>query len=61
MLHHVWKQRQRTLLVILLLTVIASPLAFAGKEIQWGQLIEKGLAEAKKTSKPIMMDFYTDW
>jgi thiol:disulfide interchange protein len=61
MLHHLWKQRQRTLLVILLLTVIASPLAFAGKEIQWEKAIEKGLAEAKKTGKPIMMDFYTDW
>jgi thiol:disulfide interchange protein len=35
--------------------------ASAAKEIQWEKSVEKGLAEAKKTGKPLMLDFYTDW
>jgi thiol:disulfide interchange protein len=61
MLNHVWKQRQHTVLAILLITAVASPNAFAEKEIQWEKSIEKGLAKAQKTGKPVMMDFYTDW
>jgi len=61
MLNHVWKQKQEVVFAILLLTVIATPLAWTGQEIQWEKSIEKGMAEAKKTGKPVMMDFYTDW
>ena len=61
MLNRVWKQRQSSVLAILLLTVIASPFALAAKEIQWEKSIEKGMAAAKATGKPIMMEFYTDW
>ena len=33
----------------------------AEEKIQWAESIGKGLAEAKKTGKPVMMDFYTEW
>ena len=60
MLHFVWRQRQLIVLAILLL-VVASPMVLATEKIQWAESIEKGFAEAKKTGKPIMMDFYTEW
>ncbi len=60
MLHSVWRQRQLIVLASLLL-VTASPIVLAEEKIQWAGTIEEGLAEAKKTDKPIMMDFYTDW
>ena len=60
MLHFVRRQRQLILLAILLL-VVASPVVLAEEKIQWAGSIPEGLAEAKKTDKPIMMDFYTDW
>lgn len=49
------------MLATLLLVVFASPMALAEKKIQWAESVEKGFAEAKKTGKPIMMDFYTEW
>lgn len=61
MLNFVWKQKQCTVLVILMLTAAAYSLGFASTEIKWEKSIEKGMMEAKKTGKPIMMDFYTDW
>ena len=61
MLHSVWKHRQAIMLATLLLVVFASPMALAEKKIQWAESVEKGFAEAKKTGKPIMMDFYTEW
>ena len=36
-------------------------MVLAEEKIEWAESIEKGFAEAKKTSKPIMMDFYTEW
>ena len=60
MLHSVWRQRQLIVLAILLL-VVASPVVLAEEKIQWAGSIPEGLAEAKETDKPIMMDFYTDW
>ena len=60
MLHFVWRQRQLIVLALLLL-VVASPMVLATEKIQWAESIEKGFAEAKKTGKPIMMDFYTEW
>ena len=61
MLNCVWKQKQDTVLVILMLTAVAYPLGFASTEIKWEKSIEKGMMEAQKTGKPIIMDFYTDW
>ena len=61
MLHSVWRQRQHIVLATLFLVVIASPMVLANEKIQWAESIETGLAEAKKTGKPIMMDFYTEW
>ncbi len=60
MLNFVWRRRQLIVLAILLL-VVASPVVLATEKIQWAESIEKGFAEAKKTDKPIMMDFYTEW
>ena len=60
MLNSVWKQRQYIVLATLLL-VVASPVVMAEEKIQWAESIGKGLAEAKKTGKPVMMDFYTEW
>ena len=61
MLNSVWRQRQYIALATLLLALIVSPAALATEKIQWLESIDKGLAEAKKTGKPIMMDFYTEW
>ena len=61
MLNSVWKHRQPILLATLLLVVFASPMVLAEEKIQWAESLEKGLTEAKKTGKPIMMDFYTEW
>ncbi|MCZ6678691.1 MAG: hypothetical protein O7E52_15770 [Candidatus Poribacteria bacterium] len=61
MLSRMWKQRQFVVVASLLLAVVASPVALASKGIEWEKSIEKGLAEAQKTGKPIMMDFYTEW
>ena len=60
MLHSMWRQRQLIVLASLLM-VVASPVVLAEEKIQWAGSIPEGLAEAKKTDKPIMMDFYTDW
>ena len=60
MLNFVWRRRQLIVLAILLL-VVASPVVLATEKIQWAESIDKGFAEAKKTDKPIMMDFYTEW
>ena len=59
MLNFVWRRRQLIVLAILLL-VVASPV-LATEKIQWAESIETGFVEAKKTGKPIMMDFYTEW
>ncbi len=48
-------------LIILLLIVGTVPARVASEEIQWRESVEVTLEEAEKTSKPIMMDFYTDW
>ena len=61
MLNSVWRQRQYIALATLLLAFIVSPAALATEKIQWLESIDRGLAEAKKTGKPIMMDFYTEW
>ena len=60
MLNFVWRQRQFLVLATLLL-VVASPMVLAKEKIQWAESVEKGFAEAKKTGKPVMMDFYTEW
>ena len=61
MLNFVWRQRQGIALAALLLIVGAGPVVLATEKIQWAESVEKGLAEAKKTGKPVMMDFYTEW
>ena len=61
MLNSVWKQRLSIVLAALLFAVVAGPMVLAEEKIQWAGSIPEGLAEAKKTDKPIMMDFYTDW
>ena len=61
MLNSVWRQRLSIVLAALLFAVVASPMVLAEEKIQWAESIPEGLAEAKKTDKPIMMDFYTDW
>ena len=30
-------------------------------EIQWTDTVEEAKEQSKKTGKPIMMDFYTEW
>lgn len=32
-----------------------------GQEIRWYEDFDEGLAEARRTGKPMMIDFYTDW
>ena len=61
MLFHTWKVGFTLATFAILMVAIAGTPAFAGKEIQWEKAFEKGLAEAKKTGKPMMLDFYTEW
>ena len=60
MLRSVWRQKQLIVLATLL-AVVASSMVLADEKIQWRASIEEGMAEAKETGKPIMMDFYTEW
>ena len=53
-----------TVIVVLLLVAVLIPASEA--RIQWevyvkGHSIKRGIEEASKTGKPIMMNFYTDW
>ena len=61
MLNSVWRRKHLIVLATLLLVVFASPITLAKEKIQWAESVEKGFAEAKKTGKPVMMDFYTEW
>ncbi len=49
--------RKFLLVVSLLLT---TSLVY-GQGIKWYEDFDEGLAEAKRTGKPMMIDFYTDW
>ncbi|MBU4310721.1 thioredoxin family protein, partial [bacterium] len=49
----------RKFLLVTLMLLITS-LAY-GEGIKWYENFDGGLAEAKRTGKPIMIDFYTDW
>lgn len=49
---------RKFLLVVSLLLI--SSLVY-GEGIKWYENFDGGLAEAKRTGKPIMIDFYTDW
>lgn len=60
MLNFAWRRRRFIVLATLLLIVV-SPMVLAEEKIQWAESIEIGLAEAQKTGKPVMMDFYTEW
>ena len=51
---------RRTSLGVLLLMVVAIPTLVAGEKVQWEKLVEKGMKEAAKTRKPILLDFYKD-
>ena len=51
---------RRISLVVLLLMVGTIPTLVAGEKVQWEKSIEKGMKEAAKTGKPILLDFYKD-
>ena len=61
MFNRVWKPQRRICVALLLLAFTVTHPALAAKKIEWMESIDKGMAEAKKTGKPIMMDFYTEW
>ena len=44
----------------LLLFAFINLCAFSAKTLDWANSIEKGMQEAKRTNKPIMVDFYID-
>ncbi|MCY3723272.1 MAG: hypothetical protein OXG97_13700 [Candidatus Poribacteria bacterium] len=52
---------RRISLGVLLLMVGTVPALIASDEIKWEKTLEDSLTKAKKTGKPMMMDFYTDW
>ena len=55
-----WNNRIPTMFSLLL--VITLNLYAVGVEtLQWANSVGEGMEEAKKTNKPIMIDFYTDW
>ena len=45
----------------LLLFAFINLCAFSAKTLDWVNSIEKGMQEAKRTNKPIMVDFYIDY
>lgn len=51
---------RRISLGVLLLMVGVIPTLAAAEKVQWEKLIEKGMKEAAKTGKPILLDFYKD-
>ena len=62
MINETAKWNNRISIMFSLLLVITLNLYAAGVEtLQWANSIGEGMEEAKKTNKPIMIDFYTDW
>ena len=62
MINETAKWNNRISILFSLLLVITLNLYAAGVEtLQWANSIGEGMEEAKKTNKPIMIDFYTDW
>ena len=45
----------------LLLFAFINLCAFSAKTLDWANSVGEGIQEAKRTNKPIMIDFYTDW
>ena len=45
---------------LLVLVLLVTSLVY-GQEIKWYEDFDEGLAEAKRSGKPMMIDFYTDW
>ena len=45
----------------LLLFAFINLCAFSAKTLDWANSIEKGMKEAKRTNKLIMVDFYIDY
>ena len=45
----------------LLLFALINLSAFSAKTLDWANSVGEGIQEAKRTNKPIMIDFYTDW
>ena len=45
----------------LLLFALINLSAFSAKTLDWANSIEKGMQEAKRANKPIMVDFYIDY
>lgn len=52
---------RRIALGTLLLMVSTVPNLLANGQVTWSHSIQESMAEAEKTGKPLMMDFYTDW
>jgi thioredoxin-like negative regulator of GroEL len=48
-------------LIFILAVCALIPVTAFGKEIRWAKNYESGLAEAKKSNKPIFVDIYADW
>ena len=61
MLSQVRRHRRYALLAIVLLVSIINAPVFAAKKVKWEKSLEKGMAEAKKAGKPIIMDFFAVW
>lgn len=44
------------------MTLALVPASFAApKQIQWNNDLDKGLSQAKRENKPVLIDFYADW
>ena len=62
MINETAKWNNRISIMFSLLLVITLNLYAVGVEaLQWANSVGEGMEEAKKTNKPIMIDFYTDW
>ena len=62
MINETAKWNNRMSIMFSLLLVITLNLYAVGVEaLQWANSVGEGMEEAKKTNKPIMIDFYTDW
>jgi thiol:disulfide interchange protein len=52
---------RRALLFIILLLAISTGSEAAPNAIKWARSFDAALAEAKRTNKLVMADFYADW
>ena len=61
MLSQVRQHKYYTLFVTILLVFAINVSVSSAKKVKWEKSLEKGMAEAKRAGKPMIMDFFAVW